>query len=112
MWFNTIIPWDATDLATTLKPTDAQIVATGPKFMIVHLGNEWIDLDAIVAHAPESWEIKHAEGAEEVTYAFWEQLQFALTKRAKHMPPCFLWEMPIWNSRTPRRAMKALGSTS
>ena len=71
------------DLATTLKPTDAQIVTTGPKFMIVHLGNEWIDLDVIVAHAPHSWETKHEEGAEEVTYVLWEQLQFILIKRAK-----------------------------
>ena len=72
--FNTVIPWDETDLATTQKPNDAQIVATGPKFMIVHLGNEWIDLDVIVAHAPHSWDTKHQEGAEEVTFAFWEKL--------------------------------------
>ena len=111
LWFNTIIPWDATDPATTLKPTDAQIVATGPKFMIAHLGNEWIDLDVIVAHAPHSWEIQHEEGAEQVAYAFWEQLQLALTKGAKPHA-LFFWKMPIWNSRTPRRATKALGSTS
>ena len=54
LWFNTVIPWDETDFATTLKPNDAQIVATEAKFMIVHLGNEWIDLDVIVAHAPHS----------------------------------------------------------
>ena len=46
-WFNTIIPWDQNDPATTTKPRDAQIVATRPKFMIVHLGNEWIDIDII-----------------------------------------------------------------
>ena len=80
--------------------------------MIVHLGNGWIDLDVIVAHAPHSCDTKHDEGAEEVTYAFWEKLQLALTKRAKPHAPFFFWEMPIWNSRTPRRAMKALGSTS
>ena len=83
MWFNTAIPWDAADFATILKSTDAQSVATGPKFMIFDLGNEWIDLDVIVAHAPQSWDTKRDEGAEEVTYAFREQLQFALTKRAK-----------------------------
>ena len=70
LWSNTVIPWDETDRATTLKLNDAQIVATGPKFMIVHLGNEWIDLDIIVAHTPHSWDTKHKEGAEEVTYAF------------------------------------------
>ena len=91
LWFNTAIPWDAADLATTLKSIDGQIVATGRKFMIVHLGNEWIDLDVIVAHAPHSWDTKHDEGAEEVTYAFWEQLQPALTKRAQsHAPPFFV----------------------
>ena len=37
LWFNSIIPWDAADFATTLKPNDAQVLATGPKFMIVHL---------------------------------------------------------------------------
>ena len=56
LWFNTIIPWDAADFATILKPNDAHILATGPKFMIVHLGNEWVDLDVVVAHAPHSWE--------------------------------------------------------
>ena len=71
------------DLATTLKPNDTQIVATGPKIIVVHFGNEWIDLDVIVVHAPHSWETKHQEGAEEVTCAFWEQLQFTLTKHAK-----------------------------
>ena len=54
LWFNTVILWDAMDPATTLKPTDAQIVATGRKFMIIDFGNEWIDLDVIVAHAPHS----------------------------------------------------------
>ena len=59
--------------------------------MIVHLGNGWIDLDVIVAHAPHSWDTKHDEGAEEVTYGFLEQLQLALTKRAKpHASPFFL----------------------
>ena len=42
--------------------------------MIVRLGNEWIDVDLIVAHAPHSWETKHHEGAEELTDAFWELL--------------------------------------
>ena len=37
-WFNTVIPLDQDDPAITMKPKDAQIVATGPKFMIVHLG--------------------------------------------------------------------------
>ena len=40
LWFNTVTPWDQDDPATTMKPKDAQIVATGPKFMIVHLGNK------------------------------------------------------------------------
>ena len=57
--------------------------------MIVHLGNNWIDIDVIVAHAPHSWETKHHEGAEEQTYAFWEQLGVALTKRAKPHAPLF-----------------------
>ena len=56
---NTVIPWDEMDLATTQKPNDAHIVATGPKFMIVHLGNEWIDLDVIVDHAPHSLDTRH-----------------------------------------------------
>ena len=73
-WFNTLILWDQEDLITTMKPRDAQIVATGPKFMNVHLGNEWIDVDFIVDHAPHSCETKHQEGAEELTYVFWEQL--------------------------------------
>ena len=72
-----------------MKPRDAQIVATGPKFLIVHLGNEWIDIDLIVAHAPHSWETKHKKGAEELTYVFWEQLQHALTKRARPHAPLF-----------------------
>ena len=71
LWFNTAIPWDAADPATTLTSTDVQIVATGPKFMIVHLGNEWIDLDVIVAHAPHSWDTKPDGRAEDVTYALW-----------------------------------------
>ena len=89
LWFNTVIPWDAMDPATTLKHTDAQILATGLKFMIVHFGNEWIDPDVIVAHAPQSWKTKHEEGAEEVTYAFWEQFHLALIKRAKPHAPFF-----------------------
>ena len=83
VWFNTVIPWDQNDFATIMKPRGAQIVATGPKFMIVHLGNAWIDIDIIVAHALLSLETKHQGGAEEVTCAFWEQLQHALTKRAR-----------------------------
>ena len=75
--FNTVIPWDQEDLATIMQPKDAQIVATGPKFMIVHFGNDWIDIDGIVAHAPHSWERKDKEGAEEQTYAFWERFQQA-----------------------------------
>ena len=58
-WFNPVIPWDEMDIATAPKPNDAQIVATEPTFMIVHLGNELIDLDVIVAHAPHSWDTKH-----------------------------------------------------
>ena len=58
-WLNTVTPWDQDDPATTMKPKDAQIVATGPKFMIVHLGNNWIDIDVIVAHALHSWDNKH-----------------------------------------------------
>ena len=57
--------------------------------MIVHLGNEWIDIDLIVVHVPHSLETKHQEGAEELTYAFWEQLQHALTKRARPHAPLF-----------------------
>ena len=57
--------------------------------MIVHLGNKWINIDVVVAHAPHSWDTKHQEGAEEVTYAFWEKLTEALTKRAKPHAPLF-----------------------
>ena len=89
LWFNTVIPWDKEDSAITMKQIDAQFVATGPKFMIVHLGNKWIDIDVIVAHAPHSWETKHQEGAEEQTYVFWEQFRAALTKRAKPQAPFF-----------------------
>ena len=78
LWFNIVIPWDQDDLAITMQPKDAQIVATGPTHMIVHLGNKWISIDIIVAHAPHSWDTKHQEGAEEQT-AFWEQLGVALT---------------------------------
>ena len=107
-------PVGCNGVATTLhvKPNDAQIVGTGLKFMIVHLGNAWIDLDVIVAHAPHSWDTKHQEGVEEVTYAFWEQLQLALTKRAKPHAPLFFLAMPISSDRQPRRAMKALGNTN
>ena len=56
LWFNTVIPWVETDPATVLKVNFAQIIATGPKFMKIHLGNEWIDLDVIVAHARHSWD--------------------------------------------------------
>ena len=58
--------------------------------MIHHLGNEWIDIDIIVVHGPHSWETEHQEGVEEVTYAFWEQLQHALTKRARPHAPFFI----------------------
>ena len=54
LWFNTVTLWDKADPATVLAPKDAQIVATGPKFMIVHIGNQWIDMDVIVVHAPHS----------------------------------------------------------
>ena len=91
LWFNTKIPCYQEDLTTTLQPKDAQIVATGPKFMIVHLGNNWINIDVLVAHAPHSWDTKHQEGAEEVTYAFWEEIQEALTKRAKPHSPLFFF---------------------
>ena len=64
LWFTTAILWDQDDPATTMQPKDAQIVATGPKFMIVHLGNKWVSIDIIVAHAPHSWDTKHQEGAE------------------------------------------------
>ena len=57
--------------------------------MIVHLVHNWIDIDVIVDHAPHSWETKHNEGAEEQTYAFWEELGVALTKRAKPHAPLF-----------------------
>ena len=73
-----------------MKPKDAQKVATGPKFMIVHLGNKWIDIDVIVVHAPHSWETKHQEGAEEQTSVFWEQFGAALTRRAKPHVPLFI----------------------
>ena len=39
LWFNTVTPRDESDPASVLPPKDAQIVATGPKFMIVHIGN-------------------------------------------------------------------------
>ena len=69
--------------------------------MIVDLGNGWIDLDVIVAHAPHSWDTKHKEGAEEVTFAFWEQLQLSLTKRAKpHAPLSFLGDANLELSTT------------
>ena len=72
-----------------MQPKDAQIVATGPTFMIVHLGNKWINIDIIVAHAPHSWDTKHQEGAEEQTYVFGEQLGVAFTKRANPHAPLF-----------------------
>ena len=50
--FNTVTPWDESDPAKVLAPKDAQIVSTGPKFMIVHIGNTCIDMDITVAHAP------------------------------------------------------------
>ena len=90
LWFNTVTSRDEVDFATVLAPKDAQIVATGPKSMIVHIGNNWIDVDVIVVHAPFSWVTKHQEDAEAVTYAFWEALQEALKKRAKpHAPLLF-----------------------
>ena len=89
LWFNIAIPWDQDDFATAMQPKDAQIVATGPTFMIVHLGNKWISIDIIVAHAPHSRDTKHQEGAEEQTYAFWEQLGVALTRRTKPHAPLF-----------------------
>ena len=38
--------------------------------MIIQLGNKWIDIDVIVAHALHSLENKHQEGAEEQPYVF------------------------------------------
>ena len=32
---------------------------TGPKYMIVHIDNAWIEMDIVVAHAPHSWDTKH-----------------------------------------------------
>ena len=89
LWFNTVIPLDQDDLATTMQPKDAQIVATGPTFMIVHLGNKWISIDIIVDHAPHSWDTKHKKGAEAQTYVFWEQFGMAFTKIAKPHAPFF-----------------------
>ena len=44
--------------------------------MIVHLGNKWINIDVVVAHAPHSWDTKHQEGAEEATYVFGTTLKY------------------------------------
>ena len=90
LWFNTVTFWDAEDPPTVLAAGDAQIVATGPKFMIVHIGNAWIDMDIVVVHAPYAWDTKHEEGAEEITYACCESLKEKLKKRAKLHAPLFL----------------------
>ena len=69
--FNTVVPWDAEDPKSVLSAGDAQIVATCPKLIIVHIGNTWINMDIVVAHAPHSWDTRHQEDADEVTYALW-----------------------------------------
>ena len=51
--------------------------------MIVHICKNWIDMDVIVVHAPNSWHTKRQEGVEATTYALWEALQEAFKKRAK-----------------------------
>ena len=95
LWFNTVVPWDAEDFKSVLSAGDAQIVATGPKFMTVHFGNTWINMDIVVA-APHSWDTKHQEGAEDLTYAFWEYLKEALKKRAQpHASLFFLGDANI-----------------
>ena len=90
LWFNTVIPWDAEDFKAVLAAGDAQIVATGPKLMIVHIGNAWVDMDIVVANAPHSWDTKHQEGAEEITDGFWEYLKEVLTKTCKASRSTFL----------------------
>ena len=96
LWLNTVIPWDAEDPKTVLSPGDVQIVAAGPKYMIVHIGNTWIEMDIVVAHAPPSWDTKHQEGAEEITFAFWESLTEGFKKSAKpHAPLVFLCDANI-----------------
>ena len=107
LWFNTAIPWVQDDPATTMQPKDAQIVATGPEFMIVHLGNKWINIDIIVAHAPHSWDSKHQEGAEEQTYAFGNSLEWPLQKGPTPTPRYFFWETPTWSCHSPKPAMTA-----
>ena len=67
---HTVSPWDAEDPKSVLVAGDAQIVATGLKFMSVYIGNTWINMDIVVAHAPHLWDTRHQEGAEEVTCAF------------------------------------------
>ena len=57
LWFNTVAAWDAEDPKSVLSAGDAQIVTTGPKFMIVHIGNTWIIRGIVVAHSPHSWDI-------------------------------------------------------
>ena len=52
LWFNTVTHLDEADPATVLAPKDAQIVATVPNVMIVHIGNNWIGMDVIAVHAP------------------------------------------------------------
>ena len=60
---------------TVLAAGDAQIVTTGTKFLIVHIGNAWIEMDVVVAHAQHFWDTKHQEGAEEIIDAFWDSLK-------------------------------------
>ena len=43
---------DVEDPKIVLAPRDAQKVTTGPKHMIVHIGDAWIEMDIVVAHVP------------------------------------------------------------
>ena len=53
-------------------------------------------MDVIVVHAPHSWDTKHQEGAEAITYAFWKALQEAIKKSAKpHATLFFLGDVNI-----------------
>ena len=91
-WFNTVIPWDAEDPKTVLSRGDSQVVVTGPKFMIVHMGNAWIEMDIVAAYAPHSWGTKHAEGAERVLFYIWKYLPEGRKTRANlHASFFFFW---------------------
>ena len=56
---NIIIPWDAEDFKTGYFHGDVHMVATGPKFMIVHVGHAWIEMDVLVSHAHHFFDTKH-----------------------------------------------------